>query len=322
MLLFASHLTKLIIPLVSRFKMKTPKLFVLILSILFIGIHINVVAAPAVKHEVIADGHTIVVWEKSVINSKGVILLHHGRTWSSLPDFDLQVEGEDLSLMQGFNLQGYSIWAMDARGYGETARDASGWNTPSRAAEDISIVLQWLADKTQTKINLWGWSMGSMLSQMAAQQYPENIRSLTLFGYPLALGYTFSHDVQKAAPPKIPTTAKAAASDFIVPGSISQNAIDEYVRHALQADPVRADWHYKHQYNTLDASKLSMPVLLLQGEFDPFAHTDMHAQIFAKLPNGNKQWVVLKGGDHAALLEKTRAKLIYATTNFIEWLSM
>jgi pimeloyl-ACP methyl ester carboxylesterase len=164
--------------------------------------------------------------------------------------------------------------------------------------------------------------MGSMLSQLAAQQYPENIQSLTLFGYSRVLGLVIPDDVQSVAPPKAPTTAKAAASDFIVPGSISQNAIDEYVRQALQADPVRADWHYQHQYNALDASKLSMPALLLHGEFDPLAHTDMHAQVFSKLPNANKQWVVLKDGDHAALLEKTRTKLIHATTHFILWLDM
>lgn len=301
---------------------KTLTLFIIISSMLFIGCHSYLMAAPALKHEVYADGHVIVVWEKSVENAKGVILLHHGRTWSSLPDFDLQVVGEDLSLMDGFNQQGFSVWAMDARGYGQTARDASGWNTPNRAAKDISIVLQWLSDKTQDKIHLWGWSMGSMLSQLAAQQHPENIQSLTLFGYPLALGFVMAHNVQNLAPPKAPTSAKAAASDFVVPGSISQNAIDEYVRHALQADPVRADWHYQHQYNALNAAKLSMPVLLLQGEFDPLAHTDMYADIFSKLPNANKQWVVLKGGDHAALLERTRGKLIHATTHFIEWLAM
>nr|WP_297349135.1 hypothetical protein [uncultured Glaciecola sp.] len=87
---------------------------------------------------------------------------------------------------------------------------------------------------------------------------------------------------------------------------------------------MRADWHCQLQYNALGASKLRMPVLLLEGEFDPLTDTDtdteMHAQFFSKLPNTNKQWAVLKGRDHAALLERPRIKLIYATTNFIEWL--
>ena len=35
----------------------------------------------------------------------------------------------------------------------------------------------------------------------------------------------------------------------------------------------------------------------------------------------NKQWIVLAGGDHAALLETPRAKLIKSTIDFIEWLT-
>lgn len=120
--------------------MKMFKIFAIVITLLSTSFHKEVLASPAIKHEVLADGHTIVVWGKSVVNPKGVILLHHGRTWSSLPDFDLQVTGEDLSLMDGFNHQGYSVWAMDARGYGATKRDTSGWNTPNRAAKDIAVV--------------------------------------------------------------------------------------------------------------------------------------------------------------------------------------
>jgi alpha-beta hydrolase superfamily lysophospholipase len=105
-------------------------------------------AAELVQHTVLSDGHPMALWEKSIPDAKGHIILHHGRTWSSLPDFDLQVPGEDLSLMDGFNEQGYSVWALDARGYGETPRDASGWNTPDKAARDLSNVLDWLHERT------------------------------------------------------------------------------------------------------------------------------------------------------------------------------
>ena len=57
----------------------------------------------AVQHTVEADGHPMALWEKSVAQPKGHILLHHGRAWSSILDFDLQVSGVDLSLMDGFN---------------------------------------------------------------------------------------------------------------------------------------------------------------------------------------------------------------------------
>ncbi|MEZ5344643.1 MAG: alpha/beta fold hydrolase [Pyrinomonadaceae bacterium] len=299
--------------------MKTSRNLFSLLLLLFVFAQTSFSVGP-VKHIIDADGHPMALWEKSVKDPKGHILLHHGRTWSSLPDFDLQVEGEELSLMDGFNKMGYSVWALDARGYGATPRDASGWNTPNRAAKDVSIVLKWLKARTGEKQHLWGWSMGSMIAQLTAQQYPENIASLTLFGYPYRPGNIIPENNQTGEPPREATTAKAAASDFIVPGSISQKAIDEYVRHALEADPVRADWNKTHEYNQLDAGKVTVPVLLLQGEFDPLANTEAHAKVFSAFPNANKQWIVLKGSDHAALLETARGRLISASVNFFEWL--
>ncbi|MFT4816365.1 MAG: pimeloyl-ACP methyl ester carboxylesterase [Pseudohongiellaceae bacterium] len=275
----------------------------------------------AIQHTVEADGHPMALWEKSVAQPKGHILLHHGRTWSSIPDFDLQVSGEDLSLMDGFNDMGYSVWALDARGYGETPRDSSGWNTPDRAAQDLSIVLDWLRARNGEATHVWGWSYGSMVAQLTAQRYPQAMLSVTLFGYPTDPDAEIPQSNSQTEPSARPTTRAAAASDFIVPGSISQHAIDTYVAAALKADPIRADWNQQHQWNALDGEALALPTLLLQAEFDPLADTDAHARFFAKIANPNKQWVVLPGGDHAALLETPRAKLIKSTVDFIEWLA-
>ncbi len=277
-------------------------------------------AAELIKHIVDSNGHPMAVWEKSIPNAKAQIILHHGRTWSSIPDFDLQVVGEDLSLMDGFNAAGYTEWELDARGYGETPIDSTGWNTPNKAAEDLANVLEWLANRNQEKTHVWGWSYGSMVAQLTAQKFPENIISVTLFGYPVNPAQDYSDAQLPVQPARVATTAEAAASDFIVPGSISQNAIDTYVREALRADPVRSDWNQLQQWNALEASEVSLPTLLLQAEFDPLARTAAHATVFSGLANPNKQWVVLAGGDHAALLETPRQRLISASVNFIEWL--
>jgi pimeloyl-ACP methyl ester carboxylesterase len=287
--------------------------------LMLIAFSVNVSAAELVRHTVDADGHPMALWEKSVSNPKGHIILHHGRTWSSLPDFDLQVPGENLSLMDGFNEEGYSVWALDARGYGETPRDDTGWATPERAASDLAIVLDWLRDRNGEKTHLWGWSLGSMIAQLTAQRYPEAIATVTLFGYPVNPDRAYPDDSAVGDPPRTETTAEAAASDFIVPGSISEIAIREYVKAALLADPVRADWNQQQQWNALDGTQLKLPTLLLQAEFDPLANTAAHAKVFSAIPNPNKQWVVLAGGDHAALLETPRAKLIASSVDFIEW---
>ena len=89
-------------------------------------------AQEGVWHTVDSDGHAMAVWEKSPDQPRGVILLLHGRTWSGVPDFDLQVPGEDLSLMDGLVERGWSTFALDLRGYGRTSRDETGWTSPDR----------------------------------------------------------------------------------------------------------------------------------------------------------------------------------------------
>jgi pimeloyl-ACP methyl ester carboxylesterase len=105
-------------------------------------------AAKLEQFTVMADGHPLALWARQVSRPQGVILLIHGRTWSSLPDFDLQVPGERRSVMQALNEKRYSAFALDLRGYGKSPRDATSWITPDRAARDVSAALEWLARET------------------------------------------------------------------------------------------------------------------------------------------------------------------------------
>ncbi len=271
------------------------------------------------KHTVISKKHPMVVWEKKAVDNKGIILFVHGRTWSAIPDFDLQVEGEDLSLMDGMVAQGYSTYAIDLRGYGATPRDKTQWNSPNKAADDILNVLHWISEKNNnTKVHLFGWSMGSTLSLLATQKNDQHIASLTVFGYWQDLDNTITEDSDNLQLQRIVNTAQAAASDFIVPGSISQNAIDAYVKTALTHDPIKVDWRKTSQYNNIDPSSISTPVLILQGEFDPIGPTEKQAKLFTRLKTADKSWAVISGGDHAAFLEKSRKQFIHVFTKFID----
>ena len=118
--------------------------------------------AELIKHTVAADGHPMALWEKSSSAASEAILLVHGRTWSAIPNFDLQVEGEDLSLMDGLVNAGYAVYAIDMRGYGDTPRDETDWLTPDRAAKDLAIIMQWISEQKEwrNKPHLFGWSMG------------------------------------------------------------------------------------------------------------------------------------------------------------------
>ena len=259
-------------------------------------------------HTVDSDGHPMAVWEKRPEGgARAVVVLLHGRTWSGLPDFDLQVPGEDLSLMDGLTRRGYAVYALDQRGYGATPRDASGWLTPDRAVEDLAEVLGWVRSREPgTPVHLFGWSYGSMVSQLTAQRHPDLVDRLVLFGYPFRPGARLDQDVATGPPPARPTTAEAAASDFIVPGSISDAAVAAYVKAALAADPVRVDWTRTHEWNALDPAEVRVPTLILRGEHDPLAPQAAQEELFSRLATPDRALVVVPGGDHAAFLERPR----------------
>jgi len=152
---------------------------------------------------------------------------------------------------------------------------------------------------------------------LATQKDPKDIASLTVFGFWKDLDDKIPDDSSDFQLKKSINTAKNAASDFIVPGSISQKAIDTYVNMALKHDPIRADWRHQNQYNNIDPSLITTPVLILQGEHDPIAPTDRQAKLFTRLKTADKSWVVISGGDHAAFMEKPRKHFIHSLTEFI-----
>jgi len=267
-----------------------------------------------------ADEHPLALWEKSAANADEAILLVHGRTWSARPDFDLQVDGENLSLMDGLVAEGYAVFAVDLRGYGESPRDESEWLTPNRAADDVAIVLDWIAGQGswQGKPHLFGWSMGSTISQLTVQRHPGLVSSLTLFGYWRDIDQRLPADEPGIVPQKLTNTAEAAASDFITPGSISQKAIDAYVAAALATDPVKVDVRATDQYNALDGARIHVPTLIIAGEFDPLAPAANQAKLLLSIGTGHKQYVSVPGGDHAAFLESPRAYFIRELVAFLQ----
>jgi pimeloyl-ACP methyl ester carboxylesterase len=261
-----------------------------------------------------SDGFQITMWRKAPPEPRRAVLLVHGRTWSGRPDFDLQVPGESRSFMDALVAQGYAAYAIDLRGYGATPRDTTGFLTPDRAAADVAAALRAIGGRPV----LFGWSRGSMVAQLAAQRTPELMSAVILFGYPADPDHKVPDLLDPETPARAPTTAKAAAEDFIAPGAISQRAIDAYVQAALAADPVRSDWRHDAEWNALAPEAVHVPTLLIQAELDPLARTDAQARLFARLGTADRQWVVIPGGDHAALLENTAPRMIAAIRAFLE----
>ena len=85
-----------------------------------------------IRHNVELNGHPFAIYEKRADASAKIIVLIHGKTISALPNFDLQHDSKNISLMDAFVAKGFTIYAIDLRGFGNTPRDDTGWITLTR----------------------------------------------------------------------------------------------------------------------------------------------------------------------------------------------
>jgi alpha-beta hydrolase superfamily lysophospholipase len=261
------------------------------------------------------DGQTLALWEKRARHAQGVVLLVHGRTWSSLPNFDLKVTGENRSVMDAFVRAGYTAYALDMRGQGRSPRDPSGWLTPRRAVGDVSAALEWIArenPRVAQKITLIGYSRGAQVAVLVAQSHPAHLATLVLYGFPPGVRPSAPAD---GSPPAVPNTAKAAASDFITPGAAPQTVIDAYVAQALAADPVRVDWRDEQQF-VFEPQKIAVPTLMIYGANDSLRDAAAH-EFFAALATPDRGFTVLPDSDHAAHVENAGPAWTHAILGFI-----
>jgi pimeloyl-ACP methyl ester carboxylesterase len=281
------------------------------------------------RREVRADGHPLTVWSKRPPTAaRGAIVLLHGRTWSALPNFDLHVPGQRVSLMDALVARGYAVYALDARGYGATPRDSSGWLTPDRAERDVGAVLDWVRAREGVAVGgkarrapvLLGYSRGSRVALLVAQRHPEKLSGVVLYGFPQDVTKPLvvsTASTEPAAPPRRRTTAAAAGEDFITPDSTPAGVRDAYVRDAVARDSVRVDWRHEEQFAALDPTAVKTPVLVINGERDPYANAASLPTFFSRLMGIDKWWVVLAHADHAAHLERQPA-FVNAVASFME----
>jgi pimeloyl-ACP methyl ester carboxylesterase len=272
------------------------------------------------RFTVLSDGHPMAVWARRPPSGvRGVVLLVHGRTWSSRPDFDLHVPGLHRSVMASLAARGFAAYAVDLRGYGGTPRDSTGWLTPRRSAADVVNVLDWVAQQypSLAKPALIGWSRGAAVAMLVAVEAPSRLSALVLFGFSYDPDLAFGDVDTPARPLRAKNTRESAASDFISPKITPPEVIREFVAAALESDPITADLKSDHEFSAIAPAKIGTPTLILFGERDPGVLQAEAGKLLARLGTADKQLVELPGADHAAQLEDTHDAWVAAVVNFL-----
>mmetsp|Transcript_9140 Transcript_9140/g.18498 ORF Transcript_9140/g.18498 Transcript_9140/m.18498 type:complete len:373 (-) Transcript_9140:48-1166(-) len=281
------------------------------------------------------DGHPLTVYSisKPKLNSAPLLLLH-GRTWSSLPVYNLP----DSSTIKGFPSQ-ITPYMMDFRGFGLTPPDDECTISPNKCARDCMDVLRWITSRHSKALgidrvdldddcnpitpSLLGWSQGALVAQLVAQNYPSDINKLVLFGSLYDRDYIykrqpiFSEDVGCSV---LQNTKEETLEDFTVEDSISRDVAFRFSKACLETDPFKARWINTHEFNALNPSLVTRPSMIIGGQHDPYSEESNVLHLFAGIDGGDKTWVSLGGSDHAShLLEGVGDRWMKAVVGFLEF---
>lgn len=238
------------------------------------------------------------------------ILLVHGVTYSS-HEFDIHYQ--DYSLVQKLVNEGYFVWRLDIAGYGRSGEVEDGFLPDSDyAVEDICVAAELIIHETgQAKIDVFGWSWGTVTASRFSMKHPEHVNKLILYA-PIVSGL----GKQSVSEPFHHNTWETAAEDF---QRSSEGIFDPEI-----TDPVVIElwcsscWHYDGERSPnagrrdicvdqseilIDFSGITVPTLVICGDKDPYLNYRLIDSCLNNLPGGSSLEKI-KGAAHCAFVEK------------------
>jgi pimeloyl-ACP methyl ester carboxylesterase len=261
--------------------------------------------------------------------ARPVLFMVHGSSNSSRTSYDLQVPGQQYSMMDAFARYGYDVWTMDHEGYGYSSR-SSGNSDIKSGVEDLKRAAEVVKRETgQSKAHYFGTSSGAIRAGAYAQAEPERADRLVLSAFTYKgtdsptladrskqLEYYRTHNTRlrdRAMIQSIFTRDQLASSYDPVAINIMADAELKF------GDQVPTGTYLDMTANlpVVLPEKVLAPVLLVRGEYDGIAAVADLEEFFNKLPNGDRQFIILPGTAHSVVLATNRQLFWHVTRAFL-----
>jgi pimeloyl-ACP methyl ester carboxylesterase len=281
--------------------------------------------------------------------SEKTLLFVHGATQPAEATFDLALEG--LSWMDYIARHGWDVYLVDVRGYGGSTRppemDQPAANNPPVATTDVAVrdvssAIDFILRRRDVpKLNLMGWSWGTVIMGAYAADHPDKVDRLVLY----APGWVRTSPAPQAASRPLGAyieTQMARTRERVQAGAPEEKKnelmpaiwFEAWSAAVLATDPIgskqeppvlrspagwaqdnRTYWDAGKPY--YDPARIKAPTLLVVAEWD-YRVPDAQA-LFQKLPNGSdKRLVQIGEGTHAVMLEKNRMQLFQEVQFFLD----
>jgi len=265
------------------------------------------------------------LWQKSpAAAARGTILFVHGSSMASQPTFDLQVPGRpDSSAMEWFAARGFDTWCLDNEGYGRSDKSRPINCDISNGADDVAVASRYI-DK---KLLLYGISSGALKAALFAQRHPERVARLALDAFVwTGEGSPTLAERRKRLPEFQSKNRRPIDRAFVRsifqrdhPGAVDDATIEAFATAILALDDSVPTGTYVDMCSKLplvDPARISVPTLVLRGEFDGIAGIDDLLEFFRRLPHPDKQFSVMEGISHASFQQKNYLRVYHLLHGF------
>ena len=273
------------------------------------------------EHWTTKDGGVkLFMWEKYAgdpAKTAGTVLFVHGSSMASQPTFDLQVPGRpDSSVMDWFAARGYDCWCVDMEGYGRSTKDRDN-NAPISFGADDCYAAALYIEKLRGKrpLLVYGISSGALRAALFAQRHPDMVARLALDAMVwTGEGSPTLADRRKKLPEFISKNRRPIDRAFVHsifnrdhPGTADDKVIEAFADQILKLDDSVPTGTYVDMCSKLpvvDPEKITVPTIVMRGQWDGIASFEDLIKFFEKLPNPDKQFTVMPGISHASFQQK------------------
>jgi alpha-beta hydrolase superfamily lysophospholipase len=266
------------------------------------------------------------LWEKSAgdpARAKGIVLFVHGSSMASQPTFDLQVPGRpDSSVMDWFAKQGYDTWCVDMEGYGRSTKDRDNKADISQGADDCLAAATYIQKlRGKRPLLVYGISSGALRAALFAQRNPGMVGRLALDAMVwTGEGSPTLAERRKKLPEFIAKNRRPIDKAFVYsifnrdhPGTAEDKVIEAFADAITALDDSVPTGTYVDMCSKLpvvDPAKITMPTVVMRGQWDGIAGLDDLLEFFKRLPNPDKQFAHMAGISHASFQQKNY-KMVY-----------
>src|SRR5215472_15887418 len=272
------------------------------------------------------------LWNKCAgdpAQSAGTILFVHGSSMASQPTFDLHVPGRsDSSVMEWFAKQGYDCWTVDMEGYGRSTKDRNNNAPISFGADDCRAAATYIIKlRGDRKLHVYGISSGALRAALFAERHPDMVDRLALDAMVwTGEGSPTLHERRKKLPEFQSKNRRPIDRAFVHsifnrdhPGTAEEKVIDAFADYILKLDDSVPTGTYVDMCSKLpvvDPEKITVPTLIMRGQWDGIAGFEDLTAFFAKLPNPDKQFTVMAGISHASFQQKNYMMVYHILMGF------